>query len=169
MLLTCWSAHSRVERQSRCVTYLWMWMWLGYDVSAVDADSGQAGVLETSLTDVVDTVCQSDITTVCPNTLLYTAVGVDAAVSVQRAAAASRGASPLSCRLLRLMVLCLSRRRLLITATVREHGSDARLLGRAPCCHAAGVPGTWVWLSRPTAQIPLLTTSPHCPGVVFVR
>jgi hypothetical protein len=89
VLLTCWSAHSRVERQSRCVTYLWMWMWLGYDVSAVDADSGQAGVLETSLTDVVDTVCQSDITTVCPNTLLYTAVGVDAATSVQRAAAAS--------------------------------------------------------------------------------
>ena len=72
-------------------------------------------------------------------------------------------------RQLRGMRLPLSRRRLFVGDPLDATGFDGRLLARPPCCHAA--PGLWAWmrLCPLTVQLPLMTASPHCLGVVFVR
>ena len=58
---------------------------------------------------------------------------------------------------------------LLDTATLDVRRSDARLLAHPPCCHVAGGLLTWTRLYPSTVQLRLLTASPHCPGVTFVR
>ena len=72
-------------------------------------------------------------------------------------------------RQLRVMRLPLSRRRLFVGDPLDATGFDGRLLACPPCCHAA--PGLWAWmrLCPLTVQLPLITASPHCLGVVFVR
>ena len=90
-------------------------------------------------------------------------------MSVKRAAAAGCSVSSLSWHQLRGMRLPLSRRRLFVSDPLDATGFDGRLLACPPCCHAA--PGLWAWmrLCPHTVQLPLITASPHCLGVVFVR
>ena len=90
-------------------------------------------------------------------------------MSVKHAAAACCSVSSLSWRQLRGMRLPLSRRRLFVGDPLDATGFDGRLLACPPWCHAA--PGLWAWmrLCPLTVQLPLMTASPHCLGVVFVR
>ena len=134
----------------------------------MDAGPGQARVLGSSLVHVVDAVCRSgsfvesrctihgslgdcggsyhvDVTVAlhCCGRL-----GADAAVSVQHAAAAGDSVSPLSCRLLRMMGLLLSRRPLLVTPAVDMAGTDARTLLAHRAVMRLVVSGRWIRLSR---------------------
>ena len=96
-------------------------------------------------------------------------LGVDAAGSVQHAAATDGSVFSLSCRQLRGMGLPLSRCRLFVGDPHDATGFDGRLLACPPCCHAAAGLWTWMRLCPLTLQLPLMTTSPRCLGIVFVR
>ena len=120
----------------------------GCDSSAVDAGHGQACALGSPLAHAVNAIRRSDSFTGSPHTLHWSLgdcdrgyrvdvavdlhcsgrLGVDAAVSVQHEAAAGGSVSSLSCRLLLMMGLFLSRRTLLVTAAVDVAGCDARTL-----------------------------------------
>ena len=155
----------------------------------MDADPGLSSVLVSSLVHVVDADCRSDSSTGSPQTLRWSLgdcdggyrvdvtvvlhscgrLCVDAVVSVQYAAAAGGIVSLLSCRLLRMIVLLLSRRPLLGTPAVDVAGSDARTLLSHRTVMRLVVSGPWTRLSRSYMQLPPLTVSPHCRRTVFVR
>ena len=155
----------------------------------MDAGPGQYRVLGSSLVHMVDAVCRSDSSTGSPRPIhgslgdgdggyrvdvaaglhCWWTVDVDLATSLQPEAAASMFVSLMSWRRLGVMLLLLSRRLSLVPATVNVARSDARVLARPACCHVAGGLWTLMPLSPPSVQLPQMTASPHCPGVVFVR
>ena len=95
-------------------------------------------------------------------------VDVDVAVSLQHEAAASNCVSSLSGRRFRAMLLLLSRR--LCSSPSRLMCPDPTPVdARALCGDATGVQWTWMRLRSPAVHRQLMSASPHCPGVVFMR
>ena len=145
-------------------------------------------MLGLSLVHVLDTVCRSHSFTGSPHSPHWSLgvcdggyrvdvtvalhcsgqLAVYAVVSVQSAAAAGGSVCLLSGRLLRMMVLLLSRRPLPVTAAVDVAGSDARSLLSHRTVMRLMVSGPWTRLSRSNVQLPPLTVSPHCRRTVFV-